>query len=70
MTNETETAAANRRTTARRVAFGADRALSTAFGDIEALVRLSPQDESELRQMTYDIARMQRRMQEIVENVQ
>lgn len=64
MTNE------NRRTTARRVAFGADRALSTAFGEIEELVKLSPKDEGELRQMTYDIARMQRRMLEIVEGNQ
>lgn len=70
MTNETDTTAASRRATARYTAWSADRALSLAFTDIEELVKLSPADTSELRQMTVDIARMQRRMQEIVEGMQ
>lgn len=65
MTHESDTAAANRRTTARLTARSADRALSLAFTDIEELVKLSPEDVNELRQMTYDIARMQRRVLEI-----
>ena len=70
MTTETETAAAHRRTTARRVAYTAERDLSTAFSYIEELIKLSPQDTGELRQMTYDIARMQRRVLEIAEDAQ
>lgn len=60
----------NRRALARRIAYTADRDLSTAFAQIEELVRLSPQHTAELRQMTYAIARMQGRVLEIAETVQ
>jgi hypothetical protein len=54
---------------ARRQAFAVDRALSSAFGELEGAIRLLPEHESELRQMTYDIARMQSRIMEITEGV-
>lgn len=60
----------NRRTLIGRIAYTAERDLSTAFAQIEELVRLCPQDTGELRQMTYDIASMQRRVLEIAERVQ
>jgi hypothetical protein len=46
-----------------------NRELSRALGELEAAARLFPECQSELRQLTYDIDRMQRRVTEITEGI-